>query len=262
MAVWDWRELGRDAFTQDRMAKAIVVLPIAAIEQHGPHLPVGTDALLAEGYIEELRRTCPGDLDLILLPLQQIGWSEEHIDQAGTLTSSWKHLLPLWTDLLLSAKRSGARKAIIINSHGGNSPLMDILMQDMRVHHDMQVSATNWLRFGSPDGLFSADEQAFGIHGGDIETSMMLHLHPDLVDMKKVQAFSSRQEDLAKAHEHLRFYGRKPMGWMASDLNEQGVVGDASIADAEKGKALIEHIVSAFVVYAREVSDFDLPALS
>jgi creatinine amidohydrolase len=90
----------------------------------------------------------------------------------------------------------------------------------------------------------------------------MLHLRPDLVDREKALAFSSKQEDLAECCEHLRFYGRKPMGWMASDLNEHGVVGDASIADADKGKALIKHIVSAFLVYAQEVADFDLPALS
>ncbi|MCV6600652.1 MAG: creatininase family protein [Cohaesibacter sp.] len=262
MAVIDWRDLKRDAFEPSRMAKALVVLPIAAIEQHGPHLPVGTDAFLAEGYLAHLREVCPDDLDLIVLPLQQIGWSDEHLDQSGTLSASWKYLLPLWTDLLLCAKRCGARKAIVINSHGGNSPLMDLLMQDMRVHHKMQVSATNWLRFGLPDGLFDADEQAYGIHGGAVETSMMLHLRPDLVDMSKAGDFSSAQQRLAKEFTHLRFYGRKPMGWMASDLNQEGVVGNASLASAQAGERLIVHIVEAFVVYAREMAEFDLPALS
>ena len=196
---------------------AIAVLPIAAIEQHGPHLPTGTDAILADGYIDAVLKRKPDDLRLIFLPVQQVGWSEEHLDGAGTLTSAWRHLLPLWTDICLSVKRTGIKRIIIINSHGGNVPLMDILIQDLRVHHSMVASATNWLRLGYPEGVFEADEITYGIHGGDVETSMMLALRPDLVRLDKAQAFPSRQADLAASNRHLRFYGRKQMGWMATD---------------------------------------------
>ena len=255
-----WSEMGRDDFADPRLADAVTVLPIAAVEQHGPHLPTGTDAFLAEGYIEAVLRQKPEDLPIIFLPVQQVGWSEEHLDGSGTLTSNWQHLLPLWTDICLSVKRSGIRRLIIINSHGGNVPLMDILMQDLRVHHGMIASATNWLRLGYPEGLFDVDEIAYGIHGGDVETSMMLALRPDLVMMDKAASFVSRQRDMVESNVQLRYYGRKPMGWMATDLNAEGVVGDASGADAQKGRQLIDHVAAQFIVYAREVAKVALPA--
>ena len=217
-----WRDMGRDDFADPGLVDAVAVLPIAAIEQHGPHLPVGTDALLAEGYIARVVAERPSDLPLIFLPVQEIGWSEEHLDGAGTLTTSWKHLLPVWLDICLSVKRAGVRRIIIINSHGGNVPLMDILMQDLRVHHSMVASATNWLRLGYPDDVFAEDEIAFGIHGGDVETSLMLALQPDKVSMHKAKDFASMQAEMARSHDHLRYYGRKAMGWMASDLNAEG----------------------------------------
>ncbi|WP_321447640.1 creatininase family protein [uncultured Cohaesibacter sp.] len=248
-----WREMGRDDFADPALADAVAVLPIAAIEQHGPHLPTGTDAILAEGYIEAVLALKPDDLPIIFLPVQQVGWSEEHLDGVGTLTSSWKHLLPLWMDICLSVKRAGVKRLIIINSHGGNVPLMDILIQDLRVHHGMVASATNWLRLGYPEGLFEPDEIAYGIHGGDVETSMMLALRPDLVCLDEAGVFPSRQQEMAEGNEHLSFYGRKQLGWMVTDLNEAGVVGDAARANAEKGRTLIEYIAGQFVSYAREV---------
>ncbi|WP_210200583.1 creatininase family protein [Cohaesibacter celericrescens] len=248
-----WREMGRDDFADPRLAEAVAVLPIAAIEQHGPHLPTGTDAVLAEGYIERVVASKPINLPLVFLPVQQVGWSEEHLDGDGTLTSSWKHLLPVWMDICLSVKRAGIKRLIIINSHGGNVPLMEILIQDLRVHHNMLASATNWLRFGYPDGLFETDEIAFGIHGGAVETSLMLAMAPNLVDMSKASNFKSLQQDVAEQNKHVRFYGRKSVGWMASDLNGAGVVGNAGIASAEKGETLLANIAQEFLVYAREV---------
>lgn len=255
-----WRDMRRNDFSDPDLQGAVAVLPIAAIEQHGPHLPLGTDAILAEGYIERVVASLPSDLNLTFLPVQQIGWSEEHLDGTGTLTSSWKHLLPVWLDICLSVKRAGVQRLILINSHGGNVPLMDILMQDLRVHHGMLVSATNWLRFGYPDGVFDADEIAYGIHGGDVETSLMLAMAPELVSMQDAAHFSSAQREISQTNEHLRYYGRKAMGWMASDLNAAGVVGDAASASAEKGEKLLAHITEAFLRYASEVQHMPIPA--
>ncbi|WP_319412902.1 creatininase family protein [uncultured Cohaesibacter sp.] len=255
-----WREMGRDDFADPALGDAVAILPVAAIEQHGPHLPTGTDAILAEGYIDAVIGQKPDDLPLIFLPVQQVGWSEEHLDGAGTLTSNWQHLLPVWMDLCLSVKRAGVKRIIIINSHGGNVPLMDILIQDLRVHHGMVASATNWLRLGYPDGLFDPEEIAYGIHGGAVESSMMLALRPDLVLMEKAGDFASRQQGMVEQNRHLHFYGRKSLGWMATDLNREGVVGNASLASAKKGRALIDHIAGQFVVYAREVAKVAPPA--
>ena len=260
MRTAHWRDLKRDNFADPAIRNAVAVLPIAAIEQHGPHLPTGTDAILAEGYVERAITLCPDDLPLLFLPVQQVGWSEEHLDGVGTLTSNWSHLLPVWMDICLSVKRAGLNRIILINSHGGNVPLMDILMQDLRVHHGMMASATNWLRFGYPDGLFTPDELAHGIHGGAVETSLMLAFAPKLVDMEKADRFSSQQHVLEKTRTHLRFYGRKPMGWMATDLNPQGVVGDATQASATRGELLLSHLVRGFLAYAREVYEMGIPS--
>lgn len=252
-----WRDMTRADFQCEEVSKAVAVLPIAAIEQHGAHLPTGTDAILAEGYIDQVIALKDANFPLVFLPVQQIGWSEEHMDHQGTLTSNWQHLVPVWMDIAVSVKRSGINKLIIINSHGGNVPIMDIMMQDLRVHHGMMASATNWLRFGYPDSLFNNDEIAYGIHGGAVETSMMLHLSPDLVDMDKAIAQKSRQQELVEANEHLNFYGRKAMGWTMNDLSSTGIVGDAKCGDAQKGAQLIDHIAREFLVYAREVMAHD-----
>ena len=253
-----WRDMGRDDFADPAIGDAVAVLPVGAVEQHGPHLPTGTDAILAEEYIARVVAQMPDDLPLIFLPVQQVGWSEEHLEVPGTLTSNWQHLLPVWMDICLSVKRAGINRIILINSHGGNVPIMEILMQDLRVHHGMVASFTNWLRFGYPDGLFDADEIAYGIHGGAVETSLMLAFAPGLVDMGKAGVFPSRQQELAETNEHLRFYGRKGMGWKLSDLNGNGVVGDASVASADKGEKLASHIVEGFLTYAREVQQMRL----
>lgn len=257
-----WRDMSREDFLSPSLKDAVAVLPIAAIEQHGPHLPTGTDAILAEGYIDAVVTAMEqaGDAapPVLFLPVQQVGWSEEHLDGAGTLTSNWKHLLPVWMDILLSVKRAGVGRIIIINSHGGNVPLMNILIQDLRVHHGMVASATNWLRFGYPQGLFSEEELAYGIHGGQVETALMLHLAPHLVLMDRAEDFSSRQQELIETNQHISAYGRKPLGWMASDLNAHGVVGNAKAATAEEGQKLLAHIASEFLAYAGEVARLEL----
>jgi len=254
-----WRDMSRDEIAALAERDPIAVLPIAAIEQHGPHLPTGTDALLAEGYIDRAIERADEDLPLVFLPVQQVGWSEEHLDAVGTVTSSWKTLLPLWTDVALSVKRAGIHRLVVINSHGGNVPLMDILIQDLRVHYGMQASATNWLRFGYPEGMFSTDEIAYGIHGGEVETALMLAIRPDLVEMGKADLFLSEQQTRAEQNDHARFYGRKQTGWLASDLNPQGVVGNASRASPETGQRLLDHLVDGFLAYATELQRLPLP---
>ena len=257
-----WRDLGRDDLRCLAAEDPIAILPIAATEQHGPHLPTGTDSILAEGYIKRAIEKADNAFPLVFLPVQQIGWSEEHLDGVGTLTSSWKHLLPLWTDIALSVKRAGIRRLLVINSHGGNVPLMDILIQDLRVHHHMQASATNWLRFGYPDGVFSEAELAYGIHGGDVETSLMLAIAPELVKMDQAVDLASHQRVLVEKNEYARFYGRQQTGWMATDLNAQGVVGNASAASADKGVVLLDHLVDQFLIYIAELRTLSLPMSS
>jgi creatinine amidohydrolase len=199
----------------------------------------------------------PADLPVTFLPVQAVGKSNEHISSPGTLTSTWETTTRLWLDIGDSVQRAGVRKLIVMNSHGGNVPMVDIVARELRVRHDMLVVATAWSRFGHPEGVQTAAEARYGIHGGDIETSMMLHLRPDLVRMDKAEDFRSAQLDFIDAFKHLRAHGMVQFGWKAQDLNPKGTVGNAAAATAEKGRAVIDHQARAFVELCRDVHAFD-----
>ncbi|MEM8731739.1 MAG: creatininase family protein [Pseudomonadota bacterium] len=250
----DWAERRAPEFDAIDPATAIAILPTAAIEQHGPHLPVGTDTMIMEGMLERFRATCPGDIDPWILPIQAVGKSNEHIWSKGTLTLGAVEALAAWTEIGLSVARTGLRKIVIVNSHGGNLDLISILSRELRVRVGMLAVKCQWGNFGYPEGLYSADEHAYGIHGGDVETSLMLALRPECVDMAQATRFdSAAQTDLIPP------IGPISRGWIASDLNPAGTVGDASRATAEKGAQTADHQVLGFIDLIRQVRDMPVP---
>ena len=254
--IW-WGDFPTTAFTGIDPEKTIAVLPVAAIEQHGPHLPVYTDTCIAEGMVRRSIELLPDSLPVTFLPVQAIGKSNEHISSPGTLTSSWETTTKLWLDIGESVRRAGLRKLIVVNSHGGNVPMVDIVARELRVRHDMLVVATSWSRFGQPEGISAAEEAFYGIHGGDVETSIMLHLRHDLVRMDLARDFHSTQLDFMAEFQHLRGHGPVQFGWKAQDLNPDGVVGNAAAATADKGKAVVDHQAKAFVELCADVHAFD-----
>ena len=169
--------------------RTIAVLPTAAIEQHGPHLPVGVDTFLNRGPLEPLAKRVPADLDMRILPMQAIGKSNEHIWQKGTISGTAHTLIDLWFEIGQSVSRAGVKKLVIVNSHGGNVSIIDIVARELRVRESMLVVKTAWSSFATPEGLVSDVEKRHGIHAGDVETSEMLHFQPDLVDMGKAEDF-------------------------------------------------------------------------
>lgn len=256
-----WHEMTTTDFRTGDSGSWIAVLPVAAIEQHGPHLPVFTDTCIAEGMIARALELMPADLPVTVLPVQAVGKSNEHISSPGTLTLSWDTVTRAWIELGDSVRRAGVMKLILINAHGGNVPILDIVARELRVRHDMLAVAAAWSRFGVPDGLFGEREGLYGIHGGEVETSLMLHLRPDLVRMDRAEDFRSTQLDFLNEFKHLRAHGPAQFGWKAQDLNPAGAVGNAAAATAEKGQAVLDHQAAAFIDLCRDVDDFDLDRL-
>ncbi|OWV66243.1 creatininase [Rhizobium sp. R339] len=239
----------------------IAVLPLGAHEQHGPHLPFETDTLIAEGIAARLKAALPARLPVTFLPAESVGYSIEHMDVEGTKTLAFDEAVNRWLGIAEGLAKQGTRKFVMLNAHGGNSPLISIVATEARVRFAMLAVATSWTRFGLPDGVISPEEKAIDIHGGDIETSVMLALHPGRVDMTKAGNFPSRQTEFAGRFKHLRAYGPHAFGWKMSDLNAEGVAGNAAAATAEKGEALIAHAVNGLVELLEDVDAFDITQL-
>ncbi|SMY08092.1 creatininase family protein [Flavimaricola marinus] len=244
----DWKDYRAPEFKEIDPMRTIAILPTAAIEQHGPHLPVGTDTIINDGLLAELKASCPDDLDIRVLPTQQVGKSNEHLWAAGTLTMSAETALKLWVEIGLSVARAGVRKMVILNSHGGNTDLISIVARELRVRAGMFVVRSGWGIGGHPEGMYSAQESTYGIHGGDVETSLVLHFRPDTVDMSKAQDFRSTAETSL-----ISPVGPVAYGWIASDVNPHGVVGEAHLATAEKGAATAAKMVAGVTDLLRKV---------
>ena len=257
--VW-WEDFTAAEFHGIDPMKTIAVLPTAAIEQHGPHLPVGVDTFLNRGPLDMLATRVPADLDLRILPVQAIGKSNEHIWQKGTISGTAHTLIDLWFEIGQSVSRAGVKKLVIVNSHGGNVSIIDIVARELRVRENMLVVKTAWSSFATPDGMVGDVEKRHGIHAGDVETSEMLHFRPDLVEMGKAQDFRSVAARDEQRFKYLRPTGQHAYAWIASDLNAAGAVGDATNASAQRGEAIAEAQVAGFLELLREVEECPLPA--
>ena len=255
-----WSEFRADEFIGLDPLKTIAVLPIAAIEQHGPHLPVGTDAILNLGCLEMLRPRRPADMDIRVLPIQEVGKSNEHLWASGTVTHDVHGLIDSWIELGLSVARAGIKKLLFINSHGGNDEVMGIVARELRVRADMLVVKSGWSKFAPPDGLLADEERRHGIHGGDFETSLMLHFRPELVRTEKLANFQSIAVRNEAEFTYLRPTGNHAYSWISSDLHPSGAVGDASKATAEKGRLIAEKEVAGMLDLLADIRKCPLPA--
>jgi creatinine amidohydrolase len=257
-----WADMTWPDFRRADMSRVIAVLPVAAIEQHGPHLPVGVDAVINEGYVRRAAEKIPDDCPVLFLPLQPAGVSGEHGEYPGTLSLSVESAIRAWTEIGEGVARAGCRRLVVMNSHGGNGAAIEAVTQTLRMRWGMLAVHAAWRRLGYPEGLFSAREMAHGVHGGDAETSLMLALRPRAVRMELARDFESASESIELDFALLRT--KPPLGfaWMASDLNRDGAVGEADKASAAKGEAAIDHGVERFIALLRDVQAFDLSRLA
>ncbi|HUA56864.1 MAG TPA: creatininase family protein [Candidatus Sulfotelmatobacter sp.] len=257
-----WQDMTTAEFAGLDRTRVIAVLPVAAIEQHGPHLPVAVDACIGRGIVERLVARLPVDLPVTILPMIAVGKSNEHQGFPGTLTLSTETLTRVWTEVGESVARAGIRKLVILNSHGGQPQIMDIVARDLRVRHAMFVVAASYWGVGGPQGLFPDAELRHGIHGGSAETSMMLYLRPDLVRDAERRNFVPASVALERDYRHLRPEGAGVgFGWQTQDLNPMGACGDATDADAARGQRIIEQVADGLVELLREVDRYPLDKL-
>ena len=257
MPARSWLDLTTEDFSTRDMGRAIALLPVAAVEQHGPHLPVGVDALIGQGYLARLTERVPEEIDLLVLPLQAVGYSTEHTAFPGTLTLSLETAVRTWIEIGEGVRRAGCRKLVVANSHGGNVAVIDAVARELRLRGMLAVTAS-WHRLGYPPGLFDAAELRHGIHGGEVETSLMLAFRPGAVKPEKTQDFVPRSVAMERDFKHLRPNHPVGFGWMAQDLHPAGAMGDAAAASAAKGEAAAEFGVQAFVELLREVDRFEV----
>lgn len=256
-----WADLSARDFQQLDAAAAVAVLPVAAIEQHGPHLPLGVDAILAEGLVAATIARLAPDSRALFLPVQSVGKSDEHGRFAGTLSLSAETLVALWTQIGASVAATGVRRFVFFNTHGGNVSAMDIVGRDLRARFDMAVFTTNWFSLGLPEGIGDADELRFGVHGGELETAMMLALAPQRVDMTRAEDFASARRRHARDFPLLGNGTAARFSWMAQDLNPSGVAGNAKAATAATGRAVVAHVAERFAALLAEVERFPLSEL-
>ncbi|MGZ5846606.1 MAG: creatininase family protein [Ramlibacter sp.] len=263
-----WADLGTRDFARlqssGAAAQVIAVLPVAAIEQHGPHLPVSVDATLVDGIIAASVPHLPAELPVLFLPTQQVGKSNEHIRFPGTLTLSAETLIRLWTEIGESVARAGVRKLLLFNAHGGQVSVMDIVARDLRTRCDLLVLSASWFNLPLGEeavGQFSREEHRFGIHAGDVETSMMLALRPQVVDMAQARDFRSTSQDRAAKFPILVNGSSAKLGWQMQDYNPQGAAGNAALATAEKGRAMVDAAGRQLAALLQEIGQLPLSTL-
>lgn len=246
------------------VANVVAVLPVAATEQHGPHLPVSVDTTLVNGVIEAALPHLGAELPVLFLPTQQVGKSNEHLRFPGTLTLSVETLIRVWMELGECVARAGIKKLVLFNSHGGQVSVMDIVARDLRSKHDLIVFSTNWYTLPLGDavnGLFTAEEHRFGIHAGDMETSMMLALRPQFVDMAQARDFKSSSQARAAKYPILGNGTSAKLGWQVQDYNPMGAAGNATLATADKGRAVVEASGQQLARMLQEISSLPLSTL-
>jgi creatinine amidohydrolase len=236
----------------------VAILPIGAIEQHGPHLPVSVDACINDALLARVLAQAPPDLAITALPLQAVGKSNEHLAYPGTLTLSADTLTRVCYELGQSVGRASLRKLVLLNSHGGQPQIMDIVARELRVQQRMFVVNASWSAVMELSDLFDADELRYGIHGGTVETSLMLHLRPDLVHMERAGDFTGLMHTMAADYRWLTPEGRIGFGWQSQDLHPSGASGNARAATADKGRIVAERAVANMIELLTEVARYPL----
>jgi creatinine amidohydrolase len=256
-----WQDLNTTDFRQADPESTVALLPVAAVEQHGPHLPLATDAAINDGVVRAALPQVPAGVALLVLPAQNVGLSPEHTSFAGTLSIRDMTLLDAWTDIGRSVARTGMRKLIVLNTHGGQKTLVDLLAVRLRSELGMLVVRATYFALGALPGLFDPVEVVHDIHGGEVETSLLLHIRPDLVRTAALADFKGLPHELAARNKLLGAEKPVGFGWRAEDLNSAGACGNAARADGRRGAQHLSYLADRLAVLVGEVAATPLTIL-
>jgi creatinine amidohydrolase len=259
-----WADLTTRDFAQLDAARTVAVLPVGATEQHGPHLPLAVDQLLADGIVQAALPHIPADVPVLFLPTQAVGYSPEHTGFPGTLSLSSSLVAGTWIELGACVAKAGVKKLLIFNTHGGQVSLLDIAARELRMKAQMIVYGCSWwnLPLGEAQAQFSADEQRFGVHAGEVETSMVLALKPQAVDMKHAAHFDSTSRERAAKYAILGDGKSAKLGWAMQDYNPQGAAGNAAAATPDKGRKLVDAAGLQLALLLQELSALPLSTIA
>lgn len=253
-----WQDLTSEDFRSVDTGSTVAVLPVAAVEQHGPHLPLATDAVINAAIVERSLAHLPRELTVLVLPALNVGHSLEHTRFAGTLSVDAETLMAAWLDVGRSVARAGLRKLVIFNTHGGQTSLVDLVALRLRAECDLLTVRASYFHFGVPEGLFDDAELRFGIHGGEVETSLMLHLRPALVRREALANFDGLPAHLGAGQHMLGAERPAGLGWMSQDLHPAGVCGNAARADGDRGGRYLAYLAERFATLLAEVAALPL----
>jgi len=252
-----WRSSADLASMPDR-AGTLVIVPVGAIEQHGPHLPAAVDTVILMGVLGHALARLPDDIPCQCAAPLCYGKSNEHVDFPGTVALSAQTLLATLAEILDSLHRSGFRKVALVNGHGGQPQVVEIAARDARVRHrDLTVFPLFvWSVPNCAASLFDAREMQYGIHAGAAETALMLALAPQTVRMDRARAEWPRN---LPAEGLLSMEGARSFAWLTHDLTESGVLGDPCAATPEKGAELLDSLADGWVRLIGELHRFQQP---
>ncbi|MFQ3622164.1 MAG: creatininase family protein [Acetobacteraceae bacterium] len=254
-----WHDLTWREFAALDPSRTLALLPIAATEQHGPHLTVSVDTTINRGVVRAAMALVGESVDLLVLPTQAVGVSVEHDRFPGSLSLRPETALAAWEEIGACVARSGVRRLLLLNSHGGQPQIAEIVCRRLRIAHRMFAATVMWNRLIALGDLVAGDELRFGIHAGQVETALMLALAPGRVRRERLRAFpnaTASWDGLA----HLRRGGAVAFGWQAQDLNPDGAVGDAAAATAELGEAVLARAAAALAALIGEIATIDVEA--
>ncbi len=236
----------------------VIIQPVGAIEQHGPHLPLVVDAAIGMGVLGKALSKLDKQIPAYALPCLYYGKSNEHWHFPGTITLSAQTLLEVIEEMAASIYRAGFRKLVLMNSHGGQPQVMEIAARDIHQQHEdfLVFPLFTWRVPNLASELLTEKELELGIHAGDGETSLMLSLLPDSVKMDKAVKEYPRglPEDSLLSME-----GKLPFAWTTRELTESGVLGDATVASKEKGDRLLASLSDSWVEVIKDIYKFRQP---